>query len=174
MEKCSKNMIDEHNGEVVTQEDYRQPMLDMGEVGKCALENIREKPKAPVQVEDPCLTVPKVIQITQEQFRRIHGVRWNFEALFGCLDPSLKDILKSIDERPLDNECPDPKKDGYAKKVVALVEASLEKKKLKTWVSSDKIKKNKKDYYVIYLDKVNYRIIVSIYYGSKQEALTSA
>lgn len=166
METCAKHLLDEHNGEVVTQEDYRQPMIDMGEIGKSAIENIREKKKAPVHVEDPCITVPIVIQITKEQFHAIHGARWNFDALFGCIDPALKRVLKGIDERPVDNECPDSKKDGYQKKVVALVEAARGKKKLKTWVSSEKIKKD--DYYVIYLDHVDYKIIVSIYYGSKK------
>jgi hypothetical protein len=42
MEKCARNMACDHNGDIVTQEDYREPMNQMGEVGKSAIENIRK------------------------------------------------------------------------------------------------------------------------------------
>ena len=41
MEECARNMACEHNGEVVSQQDYREPMTEMGEVGQSAIENIR-------------------------------------------------------------------------------------------------------------------------------------
>jgi hypothetical protein len=41
MEECAKNMAREHNGEVVTQEQYREPMIRLQVIGKAALENIR-------------------------------------------------------------------------------------------------------------------------------------
>jgi hypothetical protein len=41
MEECARNMARDHNGEVVSQEDYREPMTELGEVGKSAIENIR-------------------------------------------------------------------------------------------------------------------------------------
>lgn len=41
MEECARNMICDYNGEIVTQEDYREPMTEMGDIGKSALENIR-------------------------------------------------------------------------------------------------------------------------------------
>lgn len=41
MEECARNMACEHNGELVTQEDYREPMIELGEVGQSAIENIR-------------------------------------------------------------------------------------------------------------------------------------
>jgi hypothetical protein len=40
MEECARNMASEHNGEVITREDYREPMT--GETGISAIENIRE------------------------------------------------------------------------------------------------------------------------------------
>jgi len=43
MEECARNMACDHNGEVVTQEDYREPMTRMSEVGKSTIENIRDK-----------------------------------------------------------------------------------------------------------------------------------
>jgi hypothetical protein len=42
MEECARNMACDHNGDVVTQEDYREPMNEMGDIGKCAIENIRK------------------------------------------------------------------------------------------------------------------------------------
>jgi hypothetical protein len=42
MEECARNMASEHNGDVVTQEDYREPMGEMGEIGISAIENIRK------------------------------------------------------------------------------------------------------------------------------------
>jgi len=42
MEECARNMALEHNGGVVTQEDYREPMHEMGEAGQAAIENIRK------------------------------------------------------------------------------------------------------------------------------------
>ena len=45
MEECARNMACEHNGEFVTQEDYREPMNEMGEMGKSAIDNIRSPKK---------------------------------------------------------------------------------------------------------------------------------
>jgi len=42
MEECARNMACDHNGDIVTQEDYREPMNDMGEVGLSAIQNIRK------------------------------------------------------------------------------------------------------------------------------------
>lgn len=43
MEECARNMATEHNGEIVTLEDYMEPMHTMGEAGKDTMDNIREK-----------------------------------------------------------------------------------------------------------------------------------
>jgi hypothetical protein len=47
IEECARNMACDHNGDFVTQEDYREPMNEMGEIGQSAIENIRtpKKPK---------------------------------------------------------------------------------------------------------------------------------
>lgn len=41
MEECARNMACDHNGDVVSRHDYREPMNEMGEVGASAIENIR-------------------------------------------------------------------------------------------------------------------------------------
>jgi hypothetical protein len=170
MEECARNMARGHNGEVVSQKDYREPMTEMGEVGQAAIENIRisKKKKQPknTAVDDKCLTVPIVIKITQEQFNSIRKARWNFDKLFECMEEPLREELKRICEKPIDHECPDPTKPGYKKKIIDYIVSSTENKKRKAWATE--ISKNPtKDYYVIYLDQLEYQIIVSIYYGSR-------
>jgi len=41
MEECARNMARDHNGELVSQEDYRNPMSELGEIGQSAIKNIR-------------------------------------------------------------------------------------------------------------------------------------
>jgi len=43
MEECAKNMTIEHFGQLVTVDDYQRPMVEMGETGRSALENIHVK-----------------------------------------------------------------------------------------------------------------------------------
>ena len=177
MEECARNMVQNHNGEIVTQDILNGPM-HQSEMGQSAIENIRiPKKKKNTKQPDPyiiCHTVPIVIPITQSQFDSIRpppGCRWVFDKLFECIPSSIREELKRINSRPIDHECPDPTKDGYKKKITAFIEAASGNKKLKTWAKKAKVPKDPtKDYYVIYLDKQGHRIIVSIYYGSKYEA----
>jgi hypothetical protein len=43
MEECARNMVCEHGGEIVTQDDYRAPMSELGDIGQSAIENIRHE-----------------------------------------------------------------------------------------------------------------------------------
>lgn len=43
MEECARHMAVEHNGDIVTQEDYRVPMFELGDIGESATQNIRTK-----------------------------------------------------------------------------------------------------------------------------------
>jgi hypothetical protein len=45
MEECARNMASDHNGEVVSQETYREPMSELGDIGKSAIDNIRTQKK---------------------------------------------------------------------------------------------------------------------------------
>ena len=52
MEECAINMV-VNNGEAVSQEDYRHPMKEMGEVGQAAMDNVRiPKTKKQVKTND--------------------------------------------------------------------------------------------------------------------------
>ena len=52
MERCARNIVNEHNGEIVTQEDYREPMYTMGDIGESAITNLRNKKIPKVNVDD--------------------------------------------------------------------------------------------------------------------------
>lgn len=43
MEVCARNLATEHNGEIITEEVYREPLIKLGEIGAAAIENIRHK-----------------------------------------------------------------------------------------------------------------------------------
>jgi len=79
MEECARNMAREHNGEVVTQEDYRAPMYTMGEPGEAAVENIRavkERKQMKFKAEDtdksvlPFNTQEEAIAFAQTTLKR--------------------------------------------------------------------------------------------------------
>lgn len=53
MEECAKNMAREHNGDIVSQKHYREPMSEMGDMAHCAIDNIRLQKKTP-GVKKPC------------------------------------------------------------------------------------------------------------------------
>lgn len=42
MEECAKNMAIEHNGDIVTRDDYREPMTKMGDIGLSAVDNFQK------------------------------------------------------------------------------------------------------------------------------------
>jgi hypothetical protein len=165
MEECARRMLQDHNGGIVTQENYRVPMTVMGEEGRVALDNIRARKETKNPKKKEKGSVPTVIQISEEQFGRIRpggkGSTWNFDALFACMTHEFKERLVQINRRPIDHECPDPTKPGYKKKITNYVNASKSSKKISTWVGKDK-RGGLKTYYVIYLDQVEFRIIVSI------------
>jgi hypothetical protein len=56
MEECARNMArratGSENGDIITREDYREPMNAMGKVGKSAIENIRKVKTRVVKTKD--------------------------------------------------------------------------------------------------------------------------
>lgn len=124
-------------------------------------------------IEDKSMTVPIVIQITEDQFKSIRdpttgNTRWNYDNLFNSIPKNISDELQSIRDKPIDNECPNPTTKGYKKKITDYVDSWKGTKKRKTWATE--ISQNPfGDYYTIYLDQLEYRIIISIYYGSKNK-----
>jgi len=49
MEECARNIVTNHNGDIITADDYMEPVHNMGEVGNSAIDNFRipKKKKQP-------------------------------------------------------------------------------------------------------------------------------
>lgn len=67
MEECAKNMVDNHNGEVVSHDDYIKPMM-LNDNGKSVIDNIRNKQKKITKDKnkDKNKRVPVVIKVTEK------------------------------------------------------------------------------------------------------------
>jgi hypothetical protein len=50
MEECARNIVSNHNGDIITAQDYTTPIHEMGEVGMSAIDNFRipKKKKQPI------------------------------------------------------------------------------------------------------------------------------
>jgi len=118
---------------------------------------------------DPGTTVPSTVQITKEQFlaiRKGKGQNWDWGSLWSCIPDDIRTTLKDINDKPADNFCPDQDTPAYKKNITDFVDSALAEKKRKAWVNTKKVSPGK-DYYIINLDERDYRIIISIYYGSR-------
>ena len=110
-------------------------------------------------------SIPIVLQITEEDFRKItkSGNSWNISSIFENIKKYSNDsYLKIKDMQKNQVVCPE-KDESYDKLITAFVKASESKTKY-TWAIGDK---RDIDTYQIYLDNRSFRIIISIYYGSK-------
>jgi hypothetical protein len=170
MEECSRNMACGHNGNIVDRGDYRGPMNIMGDVGKDAVENIRPdktKKKTKTNIKDPSDTksIPIVVSVSKEEFGKItkSGHAWNIESILEIIKKYSNDTYDTIKTMEK-NQIVQPNADlSYNKMITAFVKASENNTKY-TWA----IGKNKhKDTYQVYLDNRSFRIVVSIYYGSR-------
>jgi hypothetical protein len=66
MEECARNMACEYNGDIVTQENYREPMHHM-EIGKSTIDNIRTKKEKKMKSKAPDTDKDIRIFDTQEE-----------------------------------------------------------------------------------------------------------
>jgi len=53
MEECARNLAKQHNGEMVTEADYRAPLAQLGRIGEAAIGNIRVKKEKKVKIAKP-------------------------------------------------------------------------------------------------------------------------
>jgi hypothetical protein len=70
MEECAKIMVTKHNGEVVTEDDYTNPMIEMGEIGESAIQNIRKQKETKKKVKAVDTDRAHIIFETQENARQ--------------------------------------------------------------------------------------------------------
>lgn len=114
--------------------------------------------------KDP-FTVPIVISVTGEEYSTIKKNKnsWDEKSIFTLLqkyNQSLVELLKTFKRRKINESLEDG--EAYFMNITRHVLASEKNQKLGLG-----FEKAKEDTYQIFLDKVNYRIIISIYYGSK-------
>ena len=175
MEQCARNMAVENNGSLVTRKDYLDHMDTMGDIGKVAKDNIRPDKKKPNskgadKIEDPCASVPRVFKFSPEiyaLFKKI-GTKWDTDTIYNEIkkqDPEFVDMLKDLVLADRPNKIDAIA--SYKKKIDVCVKASAENRKHKAWVKKEF---QTKDCYLIYLDGKQPRIIVEIYWGSKNTA----
>jgi hypothetical protein len=112
-------------------------------------------------------SVPIVLEITSEDFSKItksSNGSWNISSILEIIKKYSNDsYLKIKDMEKKQVVCPEKDK-SYDKLITAFVKA-FESKTKYTWAISDK---RNIDTYQIYLDNRSFRIIISIYYGSKK------
>jgi hypothetical protein len=124
MEECARNMASNHNGEVVSQEIYREPMSELGEIGKSAIDNIRLQKKGKVKVVSDDTDKDSAVFDTQEEaidygktigckFSRRGGNKAPATLMKDGRNPTREQLLKrmyGIDEKnrgrmiPIDND----------------------------------------------------------------------
>lgn len=117
-------------------------------------------------------TVPYVFNVSEEEYNTIDttGSRWNIAPIYNILqsrDPQLVETLKEIERKGGKDQIVQPthaESSTYREYIHNFVEAH-QTNQCKRHVGN--IKDNNIDIFQIYLDKIGYRIIVSIYYGSK-------
>lgn len=119
--------------------------------------------------EDPTdpTSIPIVVSVSTDDFSKIikSGRIWNIESILEIIKKYSNDTFDKIKAMEK-NQVVQPDTDAsYDKLITAFVKASENKTKY-TWA----IGENKhKDTYQVYLDNRSHRIIVSIYYGSKNK-----
>ena len=92
MEECARNMTRDHNGEVVSQEDYRVPMTEMGDVGKSAIENIRVSKKKS-KIKFKALDTDREYRVFQSQYDCISFAARTLKSKFN---------FRNTDDAPID------------------------------------------------------------------------
>ena len=125
------------------------------------------------RVENPTnpKTIPIVISVSQEEYRDIkrNGREWDYPSIITIIQKHKPDIVsemnKIVSSGGKDQIVePNVTSSTYKEYIINFVNASTNKL---YYSHLGNIKDNKKDTLQIYLDKVEYRIIINIYYGSK-------
>jgi hypothetical protein len=116
-------------------------------------------------------TVPIVITITSDEYKTIkrNGKEWDYSIIRSIIQKYKSDIMLELER--IENSGgkdqivePNVETTTYSVYITDFINASNSKKKHR---HNGNIKDNKKDTFQVFLDKVNYKIIVTIYYGSK-------
>ena len=118
-------------------------------------------------------TVPIVIPISPSEYesikRKVKSTEWDYSTIYPIIErykPDISSDLERIEKSGGKDQIvqPDVSSSTYSAYITDFVNASNNNKKHKR---EGNIKDKTKDTFQIYLDKIDHRIIVSIYYGSK-------
>ena len=121
--------------------------------------------------QEPAMNIPIVIQLTQENYKTFtkKGRGWNIESILPKLEivsPGITEKLKSLKKKQIS----EPSEALSIKKHIEdFVNAYENNRK---YTIDIRPKERQEDLYQIFLDKQNFRAIVSIYYGSKTKPQT--
>lgn len=164
MEECSRNMAYEHNGDIVTQDDYLEPMNQLGEAGLATIENERVvKEKQPkVNVEDMNMHIPLVISISNEELVSIHksDIETKRTKVLDKLEAATAAMLRAYTCKQVTRPKADPQ---YKKVVTDVVNAAQNNRRPGVFTKKEK----ETNVWQAVLDDRENRIIVSFYTGLK-------
>jgi hypothetical protein len=143
-------------------------MLSPKHIQNLDIQNL-EEPYLNVVEIDLGKTVPLVFQLTKEEYQDIKkvGTSWDYSTIHTILqkyDPVLDFELERIEKLGGKDQVVQPGKDTYHRYIDGPLHA-YEHKKLFTIEGN--IKDKNKDIFQTFLDKDNYRLIISIYYGTR-------
>jgi hypothetical protein len=118
-------------------------------------------------ITDP-KTIPEVIKITESEYSTFkkNGVSWDENCIFDIIrkyNPLVIDNIKTLKKIQITESCEE--NDTYKKRITDFVKAHKDKKKYTLGTGGIN-----EDSYQIFLDKLQHRVIISIYYGSKTHA----
>jgi hypothetical protein len=124
----------------------------------------------PENREDPT-TIPSIIQLTKEEYDTISKIKkeWNINTILPFVQKYEKTLYDKIHKMHL-NLIVCPNADSTYKKLITSFIKAYEEKRKFTW---DTKSLGNKDSYQIHLDNRSYKIIISIYYGSKLPTKTN-
>ena len=135
------------------------------------------RPKTKREEQEPAWTVPRVFMIGRDNYANIKKKSptskiWDTDTIFAQIND--EDLVKDLKRRKLAKgqfQITQPDKpDTYKKYVTDFVQKSVENRPFNMGLHN---KDKDKDGYQIFLDKPNYRIIVSIYNGTRLKPTTA-
>lgn len=165
MEECAKRMATDHSGDIVSREEYRQPIYENMEIGRSVIENIR-KDKKEKKIKEIVKNkhVPVIIDILDTE-SIIFSLRKRDEKIL-----YIKELLQETHEKLYDFICNDDvvcyqittprSKSSYKKHIIDVLNAKDNNKPFSLDISKDvKLLNN----WQVFIDVVEHRLCFLIW-----------
>ena len=124
---------------------------------------------------EPAMTVPIVVQLTEAEYATLatmkKGRAWDEKKIVAALEPhyaGLEDRLRGLKKAQISEIKPEEGSGASFKKHILDYVAAAEANRV--FVSDVKPKMRTTDFFQMFLDKVHWRVVVSIFYGSRTVA----